>query len=88
MLISTHSSECLRLFLTASNAAGSESAVFHLQREDGVLEANRLDSETVENLQSTGVDVRNATYEMISMGNASIFPLCLRIFGDKKECRW
>ena len=58
LLISTHSAECVRSFLAAAEAADSQSAVYHLQREDGALDANRLDHETVQTLQETGVDVR------------------------------
>lgn len=58
LLVSTHSRECVQFFLAAAQAANADSAVFHLRREDGVLEANRLDPETVQTLQATGVDVR------------------------------
>lgn len=58
LIISTHSGECVRSFLKASQAAGSEGAVFHLTLEDGKQEAQRLDAQAVETLQATGVDVR------------------------------
>ena len=58
LLISTHSAECVRSFLAASKEAGSESAVFHLKLEDGLLDAKRLDAETVKTLEASGVDVR------------------------------
>jgi len=58
LLISTHSAECVRAFLTAAQEAGSEGAVFHLTLEDGLQEARRLDAATVETLTATGVDVR------------------------------
>lgn len=58
LLISTHSSECVRSFLDAAEEASSESAVFHFKLDDGLLEAHRLDAEAVETLQETGVDVR------------------------------
>jgi predicted ATP-dependent endonuclease of OLD family len=56
--ISTHSGECLRAFLAASKEVGSESAVFHLKLDDGLLDATRLGTDAVQTLQETGVDVR------------------------------
>ena len=58
LLISTHSSECVRSFLDAAEEANSESAVFHFKLDDGLLEAHRLDAEAARTLQETGVDVR------------------------------
>lgn len=58
LLISTHSAECVRAFLNASEKVGSESAVFHLQLEDGLLDATRLAPDAVKTLQATGVDLR------------------------------
>jgi AAA15 family ATPase/GTPase len=58
LLISTHSAECVRSFLKAAQEVSSECAVFHLKLEDGLLGAKRLDAETVETLQATGLDVR------------------------------
>jgi len=58
LLISTHSAECVRAFLEAAEAVGSEGTVFHLSLTDGQQEARRLDQEAVETLQATGVDVR------------------------------
>lgn len=58
ILITTHSSECVRWFLEAAKTAGSQSAVFHLTLDNGVLQARHLDPETVETLTDTGVDVR------------------------------
>ena len=58
LIISTHSSECVRSFLEAAGSVGSDSAVFHLTLENGVQTARRLDAEAVETLQATGVDVR------------------------------
>jgi hypothetical protein len=58
LLIATHSAECVRSFLSAAEASGSEGAVFHLTLENGLQTARRLDNETVETLQSTGVDIR------------------------------
>src|SRR5439155_6847674 len=48
LLISTHSADCVRSFLNGSQEVGSESAVFHLKLENGLLDARRLDAETVE----------------------------------------
>jgi len=58
LLIATHSAECVRSFLAGAEKSGSSSAVFHLQLEDGLLEASRLDAEAVQSLHATGVDVR------------------------------
>jgi predicted ATPase len=58
LLITTHSVECVKAFLEAAAEGDSESAVFHLRLEEGELTSRRLDAETVESLQSTGVDVR------------------------------
>jgi AAA ATPase domain/AAA domain, putative AbiEii toxin, Type IV TA system len=58
LCISTHSAECVRSFLKAAGEAGSESALFHLRLDDGLLDARRLDAEAVETLQNSGVDVR------------------------------
>ena len=58
LLITTHSIECVKAFLAAAEECGSESAVFHLTLDEGELTSRRLDAETVESLQSTGVDVR------------------------------
>lgn len=58
LMISTHSGECVKAFLKAAEAANSEGAVFHLSLTDGVQTARRLDTEAVETLQNTGIDVR------------------------------
>src|SRR5262249_34461632 len=58
LIVSTHSAECVRSFVAASQAAGSEGAAFYLTRENGKQEARRLDAQAVETLQATGVDVR------------------------------
>ena len=58
LLITTHSIECVKAFLAAAEECGSESAVFHLTLDDGELTSRKLDAETVESLQATGVDVR------------------------------
>ena len=58
LLITTHSIESVRAFLKAAGTAGSESAVFHLTLDDGLLDSRRLDPDTVEKLLETGVDVR------------------------------
>jgi|GEM_PF-2867217 len=59
LVITTHSLECARAFMQASTKAGSEGAVFHLKLKDGLLESLRLDDETVQTLDATGVDVRS-----------------------------
>jgi len=58
LFLPTHSAGCVRAFLAASKAAGTESAVFHLKLNNGVLDPTRLDAETAETLLDTGVDVR------------------------------
>ncbi len=58
LLVSTQSAECVRAFLSAAKAAESEAATFHLTLDQGRQTARCLDSEAVEMLQSTGVDVR------------------------------
>jgi hypothetical protein len=58
LIVSTHSSECVGWFLKAAKASNSGTGVFHLSLTDGKLNARRLDSEAVESLTSTGVDVR------------------------------
>jgi predicted ATPase len=58
VLISTHSAECVRSFMQAAKTAESSAAVFHLLLDDGKQDARRLDSEAVETLTNTGVDVR------------------------------
>jgi energy-coupling factor transporter ATP-binding protein EcfA2 len=58
LLICTHSIECVRAFLKASKQATSESAVFNLKLNNGLMDATRLTPDTVETLQATGVDVR------------------------------
>ena len=58
LIISTHSSDCVRSFLQAAKTAQSDAAVFHLTLENGKQDARRLDPEAVETLTSTGVDVR------------------------------
>jgi predicted ATPase len=58
LIISTHSSDCVRSFLQAAKTAQSDAAVFHLTLEKGKQDARRLDPEAVETLISTGVDVR------------------------------
>jgi len=58
LLVSTHSADCVRAFLNAAREASSEGAVFHLSLDDGLLKAKRLDPETIETLQNSGVDVR------------------------------
>jgi hypothetical protein len=58
LMISTHSAECVRAFIKAAQAAKSEAAIFHCSLDQGQFYARRLDSEAVETLQSTGVDVR------------------------------
>jgi hypothetical protein len=37
---------------------GSESAVFHLKLENGLLDGTRLGADAVQTLLATGVDVR------------------------------
>ena len=58
LVISTHSAECVRAFMKGAAGAKSDAAVFHLSLTDGKQESRRLDPETVETLQETGVDVR------------------------------
>lgn len=58
LIISTHSSECVRAFLKGAKVAASEAALFHLKLEDGQQEARRLNPEAIETLSSSGVDVR------------------------------
>lgn len=58
LLVSTHSAECIQSFLTAAEESHLQSEVFHLRREDGALDASRLDGDTVQTLRETGVDVR------------------------------
>jgi predicted ATP-dependent endonuclease of OLD family len=58
LVVSTHSAECVRSFLNAADQAKSEGAVFHLALEAGTQTARRLDRETVQTLQATGVDIR------------------------------
>lgn len=58
LIISTHSSECVRSFLIGAKAADSAAAVFHLTLNDGKQDARRLDPEAVDSLTTTGVDVR------------------------------
>ncbi len=58
VVISTHSSECVRSFLNGCKGAGAQGAVFHLNLSDGVLKAKRLDPEAIETLQNSGVDIR------------------------------
>ena len=62
LLITTHSIECVKAFLAAAEECGSESAVFHLTLDDGELTSRKLDAETVESLQATGVDVRTLDF--------------------------
>jgi AAA15 family ATPase/GTPase len=57
-LISTHSAECVRSFMQAAQAAEATAAVFHLTLDDGKQDARRLDSQAVESLADTGIDVR------------------------------
>lgn len=58
LLITTHSSECVRAFLGAAKDAGSTSAVHHLKLDNGLLDARHLDAPAVESLLASGVDVR------------------------------
>jgi hypothetical protein len=58
LIVSTHSSDCVRFFLQAAKTAQSDAAVFHLTLENGKQDARRLDPEAVETLTATGVDVR------------------------------
>ena len=58
LIVSTHSVECARAFMSGAATAGSEAAIFHLTLEEGRQDARRLSPEAVETLTSTGVDVR------------------------------
>jgi len=58
LILSTHSNECVRAFMKASNQVESNAAVFHLALTDGLQTARRLDTEAVETLTDTGIDIR------------------------------
>lgn len=58
LLITTHSIECVQAFMQAAAKAQSESAVFHLTLDNGLLDSRRLEPDTVKKLLETGVDVR------------------------------
>ncbi len=58
LIATTHSAECVRAFLKAAKEAKSESAVFHLKLEDGLLDARRLDAQAAATLEESGVDLR------------------------------
>ncbi len=58
LMISTHSIECVKAFIKGAKESESEGALFHLKLEDGIQQARRLDSDAIETLNATGVDVR------------------------------
>ncbi|QVL33691.1 AAA family ATPase [Telmatocola sphagniphila] len=60
LILSTHSIECVNAFLKAAKTVASNAAVFHLSVKDGHQIARKLETETVETLESTGIDVRFA----------------------------
>ncbi len=58
LLVTTHSAECVSAFMSAADEASSSAALYHLQLNNGVLDARVLTPSRVKQLLDSGTDVR------------------------------